>query len=841
MSSSAGYRLLQQGESSESSPPQSEEHIIMGKRLGVFRASYVVALCCIGSFLFAYDTGIVGGVLTLASFQHDFRYTKAEKTQVNSNCVSILQAGAFFGCFGIWPLTSRLGRRWGFIIASLVFCIGTIMQIVNSHSIGLFYAGRVIAGLGTGAATVLVPMFSAEMAPKEIRGKLGSCFQLFFATGVCISYWVDYAAQAGISDSSSTQWQVPVGLQLVPGALLGMGMLLVKESTRWLAKKGRNEEAYASLLWVRGGVDSPEIRAEFSEILAGVELEIRQSEGLTWKELLLPSNRYRMFVAITIQLSAQLTGNTSLAYYAPQIFATIGAGNKTLFITGFFGIIKMAGVLTFIIFFVERVGRRVPFMAGAFAMGTFMLIIALIVDKHPPKASATGITSSGAAGIAMVYLEAFSFNMSWGPLPWLYIGEIFPNRIREIGIATGAASQWLFNFVMSQITPHAIDNIGWRTFLMFAIFNYAVIVYSYFFLKETKGKSLEEMEVVFGTVERLPSKDDEEVESQAGQEPTQPRELHETGLPRRGDKPPPPTIPRAQRGLPPKRPLRHVTHTIAISSAKGGVGKSTLAANLALSFSRHGLRTGLLDTDIFGPSVPTLLGLTDPALTQPSLTPNKQLIPLTSHGLRSMSIGYLLPSESAPVAWRGLMVMKALQQLLHEVDWSPGLDILVLDMPPGTGDVQLTIGQQVALSGAVVVSTPQDIALKDAVKGVEMFRKMDINVLGMVQNMSVFVCPHCGTETKIFAHAHTPSGHDSPKREGTGMGMGMGMGGAEAKAKELGVEFLGDVPLDARICADADRGMPTVVAEEASGVKVNTGYYERIAEKVARKIGLAWT
>ncbi|KAK5202492.1 hypothetical protein LTR72_011785 [Exophiala xenobiotica] len=799
MSSSAGYRLLQQGESSESSLPQSEEDIIMGKRLGVFRASYVVALCCIGSFLFAYDTGIVGGVLTLASFQHDFRYTKAEKTQVNSNCVSILQAGAFFGCFGIWPLTSRLGRRWGFIIASVVFCIGTIMQIVNSHSIGLFYAGRVIAGLGTGAATVLVPMFSAEMAPKEIRGKLGSCFQLFFATGVCISYWVDYAAQAGISDSSSTQWQVPVGLQLVPGALLGMGMLMVKESTRWLAKKGRNEEAYASLLWVRGGVDSPEIRAEFSEILAGVELEIRQSEGLTWKELLLPSNRYRMFVAITIQLSAQLTGNTSLAYYAPQIFATIGAGNKTLFITGFFGIIKMAGVLTFIIFFVERVGRRVPFMAGAFAMGTFMLIIALIVDKHPPKASATGITSSGAAGIAMVYLEAFSFNMSWGPLPWLYIGEIFPNRIREIGIATGAASQWLFNFVMSQITPHAIDNIGWRTFLMFAIFNYAVIVYSYFFLKETKGP------------------------------PPPGRQASATYHPPRSTRPPSQT------------PLRHVTHTIAISSAKGGVGKSTLAANLALSFSRHGLRTGLLDTDIFGPSVPTLLGLTDPALTQPSLTPNKQLIPLTSHGLRSMSIGYLLPSESAPVAWRGLMVMKALQQLLHEVDWSPGLDILVLDMPPGTGDVQLTIGQQVALSGAVVVSTPQDIALKDAVKGVEMFRKMDINVLGMVQNMSVFVCPHCGTETKIFAHAsadtqaqtHTPSGHDSPKREG--------MGGAEAKAKELGVDFLGDAPLDARICADADRGMPTVVAEEASGVRVNTGYYERIAEKVARKIGLAWT
>ncbi|KIW99125.1 uncharacterized protein Z519_00788 [Cladophialophora bantiana CBS 173.52] len=526
-SSSAGYQLLQQGDTPDTAPAATEQEITMGKSRGTFRACYVVALCCIGSFLFAYDTGIVGGVLTFPSFQNDFGYSKADKTQVNSNCVSILQAGAFFGCFFIWPLTGWLGRRWGFIIASVVFSIGCILQVINSHSIGLFYAGRVISGLGTGAATVLVPMFSAEMAPKEIRGKLGSCFQLFFATGVCVSYWVDYAAQVGISKTSSTQWQVPVGLQLVPGGLLGLGMLLVRESTRWLAKKGRNEEAYASLLWVRGGVDGPEIRAEFEEILAGVELEVRESEGLTWKELLLPSNRYRMFIAVTIQLCAQLTGNTSLAYYAPQIFATIGAGNKTLFITGFFGLVKIAGVLTFILFFVEKFGRKIPFMVGAFAMGSFMLIIALIVDTHPPKPSATGITSSGAAGIAMVYLEAFAFNMSWGPLPWLYIGEIFPNRIREIGVATGAASQWLFNFVMSQITPHAISNIGWRTFLMFAVFNYAIIFYSYFLLKETTGKSLEEMEVVFGTVDRLPTKDDDELESHAAHDDTT-REIHET-------------------------------------------------------------------------------------------------------------------------------------------------------------------------------------------------------------------------------------------------------------------------------------------------------------------------
>lgn len=316
--------------------------------------------------------------------------------------------------------------------------------------------------------------------------------------------------------------------------------------------------------------------------------------------------------------------------------------------------------------------------------------------------------------------------------------------------------------------------------------------------------------------------------------PSKPRPKQ--GLPRKpapGRPAPAPTIPRAQRGLPQKRAIPNVSHIIAVSSAKGGVGKSTLAVNLALSFSRHGVRTGILDTDIFGPSIPTLLGLSDAG--EPKLTAKNQLLPLVSYGLKSMSMGYLLPSEDAPVAWRGLMVMKALQQLLHEVDWAQPapLDLLVLDLPPGTGDVQLTIGQQVELDGAVIVSTPQDIALKDAVKGVAMFRKMGINVLGLVQNMSVFVCPHCHNETRIFAqsgHKHG-SGHEP-----------VVPGGAEAQAKSLGVDFFGDVPLDPNICADADRGMPTIVAEEASGQKLNSKYYENIAEQVAKKIGLtSWS
>lgn len=258
------------------------------------------------------------------------------------------------------------------------------------------------------------------------------------------------------------------------------------------------------------------------------------------------------------------------------------------------------------------------------------------------------------------------------------------------------------------------------------------------------------------------------------------------------------------------------------------------SVNLALAMARRGIRTGILDTDIFGPSIPTLLNLHG----EPRLDSSNCLLPLTNYGLKSMSMGYLLPHASSPstdpstpppmdttpISWRGLMVTKAMHQLLHSVSWGP-LDVLILDLPPGTGDVQLTIGQEIILDGAVIVSTPQDIALRDAVRGFGMFQKMDVPVLGMVRNMAFFECPHCGNETRIFSHSHS---HESPEQ------------GVVAQCNRLGIDFLGDIPLDARVCEDADRGMPTVVAEEANENSGRRRAFMGVAEKVARKVGLEW-
>ncbi|OCH92403.1 P-loop containing nucleoside triphosphate hydrolase protein [Obba rivulosa] len=304
--------------------------------------------------------------------------------------------------------------------------------------------------------------------------------------------------------------------------------------------------------------------------------------------------------------------------------------------------------------------------------------------------------------------------------------------------------------------------------------------------------------------------------------------LHENplGLPRRGAAP---QIPR--RGGPiQKRSLPHVKKVLTVASGKGGVGKSTVAVNLAFALAMHRSssygerpRVGVLDLDIFGPSIPKLMGLENVA--EPELTSAGAIVPLRNHGLPCMSMGFLLPKSAGsdsnadtPVVWRGLMVQKVVQQLLFDVDWrgsegGAGLDVLVIDMPPGTGDVPLTLGQLVNIDGAVIVSTPQDIALSDVRKGISMFQKLNVPIFGLLLNQAYFVCPSCATPHHLF-------GSPDPFR---------------ATASQLGVDVMGELPLIPAVSESSDRGVPYTLGGRTSGPDTQDGWIG-IMETVAAKV-----
>jgi ATP-binding protein involved in chromosome partitioning len=277
--------------------------------------------------------------------------------------------------------------------------------------------------------------------------------------------------------------------------------------------------------------------------------------------------------------------------------------------------------------------------------------------------------------------------------------------------------------------------------------------------------------------------------------------------PRRPQTQPGAARPQPGPGRAPQSPagIPGVEAIIAVASGKGGVGKSTTAVNLALGLRDLGLKVGILDADIYGPSMPKLLAIRE----RPQTIGGTRLKPISRHGMAVMSIGFLIEEET-PMIWRGPMVMSALTQMLREVEWG-ALDVMVVDMPPGTGDAQLTMAQQVPLKGAVIVSTPQDLALIDARRGIAMFRRVNVPVLGIVENMSYFLCPHCGGRTDIFGH-----------------------GGARAEAERLGVPFLGEVPLDMEIREKSDAGLPVVAT-------VPDGPHAKVYREIAARVrdGLA--
>ncbi|KAM0256614.1 hypothetical protein ACHAQJ_004901 [Trichoderma viride] len=474
-----------------------------------YRVYVLTSVAYLGSLLFGYDTGVMGSVLALKSFKEDFGlptdssgFSSSENAHISSNVVSLLTAGCFFGAITAAFVNERLGRRYALMLFTVIFLVGAAIQTSASHNIGQIYGGRVIAGFGIGGMSSITPVFVSENCPPATRGRVAGLFQEFLVIGSTFAYWLDYGVALHIKQSTK-QWRIPVGLQLVPGGLMLCGLIFLKESPRWLMKKSRHEEALRSLAYIRNDTqDSPEVLKEMAEIRASIEEEMALTEGVTWKECLQKGNWNRFALAFGIMFWQQFTGTNSIGYYAPEIFETVGVSstNSSLFATGVYGTVKVVTTAIFLIVGIDRWGRKKSLIGGAIWMAIMMFIIGAVLSTHPPSPDSTTVSSASIAMVVMIYLYVIGYSASWGPTPWVYVSEIFPTRLREYGVGLAAATQWLFNFVITEVTPAAVNHIGWRTFVMFGCFCCGMCVFVIFFIKETKGRTLEDMDVLFGLV-----------------------------------------------------------------------------------------------------------------------------------------------------------------------------------------------------------------------------------------------------------------------------------------------------------------------------------------------------
>ena len=305
-------------------------------------------------------------------------------------------------------------------------------------------------------------------------------------------------------------WQIPFGFQLVPAGIMCIGLLFVRESPRWLASRGRMHDAQTNLAYLRREpFESDSVRHELAEIEAAIEEEIEARKGFGLKEAFFGKGNFvRFVIAFVIFFLQQWAGQNSVNYYAPQIFEAIGyeGATNSLLASGIYGIVKVVATAIFVFFLVETLGRKLSLAISALGMGTLFFIIGAILKTHPPPEVVAGQTPdpppASKAMAAMLYIYVALYSMGWGPLPWVYVSDIFPTRTRHYGLALASASQWLWNFVVSRVTPNIIADLGWKVFVMFASINIGGMFVFSMIIPETKGRSLEEMDVIFGAVTR---------------------------------------------------------------------------------------------------------------------------------------------------------------------------------------------------------------------------------------------------------------------------------------------------------------------------------------------------
>ncbi|EXJ61608.1 hypothetical protein A1O7_02036 [Cladophialophora yegresii CBS 114405] len=486
-----------------------------------WRVFLTACFACIGGLLYGYNQGVFSGVLTMNAFnRHMGDYTRDQSKK--GWLTSILELGAWTGTLYSGFLAEIISRKYAIIVNTCVFIIGVVVQctaVSAGHSAIL--GGRFIVGMGVGSLSMIVPMYVAECSPPELRGLLIGMQQFAIEFGIMVSFWIDYGTNyiGGTGDTQSeAAWLVPLALQLFPALILLVGMVWMPFTPRWLLHHGREEEARRTLATLRSlPIDSELIELEFLEIKAQSMFEKRSvaanfphlaeqtatntiklqfvAIGSLFKTM--PMFR-RVIVATVTMFFQQWTGINAVLYYAPQIFGALGLSSNTtsLLATGVVGIVMLLATIPSILY-IDRIGRKPALALGALGMGLCHFIIAVIFAKNEHQWPTH--KAAGWACIVMVWLFVVHFGWSWGPCAWIVVAEVWPLSARPYGIALGASSNWMNNFIVGQVTPDMITGITYGTFILFGCLITLGAAFIWFYVPETKQLTLEEMDLVFGS------------------------------------------------------------------------------------------------------------------------------------------------------------------------------------------------------------------------------------------------------------------------------------------------------------------------------------------------------
>ncbi|KAG0261849.1 hypothetical protein BG011_000612 [Mortierella polycephala] len=457
-----------------------------------------------GGMLFGFDISSMSGVVGTERYQNYFNYPSSS---VQGGIVASMAAGSFFGALMAGTLGDMISRKRTIMLASLIWIVGSIIQCATVN-IPMLIVGRIINGVAVGLASMIVPVYQAEIAPKEIRGRIVSLQQWAITWGILIQYFIQYGCSF---IESNAAFRIPWGVQVVPGLILFCGTLIFPYSPRWLADHDRAEEALEVLANLRanGNKNDPAVVAEFKEIQDAINFD-RTLAARSYAELFRTPNARRVFLGITLQSWSQLTGMNVAMYYIVFIFqgAGVTGQNTNLQASAIQYVLNVVMTIPAILF-IDKWGRRPVLLIGSTFMALWLFLIGGLMGKYGSAISFDGnstttwaISGNDAASKAVIacsYLFVCSFAISWGPVSWTYPAEIFPLRIRSKAVSLATASNWMFNFVLAYAVPPALEKIQYRTYFIFAAFCVGMTIHIFFMFPETKGRTLEEMDELFNS------------------------------------------------------------------------------------------------------------------------------------------------------------------------------------------------------------------------------------------------------------------------------------------------------------------------------------------------------